>query len=212
MKNREKEYADHYKIVQSVTVGSKRFVLGQDDGCKQPFLVANHRVRMDGLFAEYYDVGISDDYMEILAAFIQRQKDECVVLMQQRRIRGSDGVLFRAADCLPNVEQQDLNGQIVVLNAKTLSPEFRIKEEQLFYVTGGFGAAAHARGTKVYGRDCCSGEGCYVQRSNILGILKPENIPLWAARNVEKFQAEIEAKLESAAEQKKKANRERTER
>lgn len=193
MSEQEKEMADKYEIIQSCTVGRKRFVIGECKESAERYMVANHRTKFDGMFDEYYDMGISNDYMEIIAAFIRRQKDELDAIRQQRRERGSDGIPFTAADCLPDGNKQDFSGQILVIKADVLDPEYRVKEEQLMYAVSGNGCAPDARGTKVFGRDCATGEKFYMRRQDIAGVLKPELVPVWAKENVQRFQAEISA-------------------
>jgi hypothetical protein len=203
MSEQEKEMAGEYEIIQSCIVGHKRFVIGRCDGKSDPYMVANHREKMDGMFSEYYDAGVSADYMEILGAYIQRQQDEYAVLMQQRAMRGSDGVPFTAEDCLPSFNEQNITHQIVVMDAKYLKPEFGIKEEQLFYPMSGFGCEPKGRGGKVFGRDCYTGEKYYVRREHIAGVLKPDRVPQWAADNVRAFQKaeKIQAQLANRREE-----------
>ena len=178
-----KEYAGEYEVVQSMEVGEKRFVLGCNDALAEPFMVANFRTKLDGLFSEYYEVGVSDDYMGILGEYLQRQQTAYAELVKQREARGSDGTVFGIEDCLPEAGKQRFVNRIVVMAPATLAPEFRIKEDQLLYVLGGNGAEPDSRGTKVYARDCWTGERFYVRRSDILGIIQPEKLPDWARQN-----------------------------
>lgn len=196
MSEEQKERAGDYEITQSCIVGRKRFVIGECQEKPEQYMVASHRTKFDGMFSEYYDVGISEDYMEILAAFIQRQKDELEAILQQRSSRGSDGIPYTAADCLPNIAEQDLTGQIVVIKADALDPEFRVKEEQLMFAISGNGCKPDARGTKVFGRDCYTGEKFYMRRAQIAGVLKPALVPPWAGKNVLRFQDEIRENLQ----------------
>lgn len=190
MEQPEKEYAGEYEITQSVTLGKKRFVIGRCDEKAEPYLIANHRTKFDRMFAEYYDVGVSSDYMEIMAAFIQRQKDELDVILQQRKERGSDGIPFGSEDCQMASLPESLVGQIAVLNAVALAPEYRVKEEQLIYVLGGFGAEKNSRGGKVFCRDCYTGERYYVRREDLLGVIRADRLPEWARVQVERFKRE----------------------
>ena len=183
----EKEYAGEYEIVQSMEIGSERLVLGRNDNLPKPFLVANHRTKLDGLFSEYFEVGVSDEYMEILGEYLQRQQKAYATLVQQREARGSDGTVFGAADCLPEPQKQRYVGQVVVMAPTSLAPEFRTKDNQLLYVVGGNGAEPNSRGTKVFVRDCWSGERFYVRRSDVIGILQPEKLPNWAKENAHIF-------------------------
>lgn len=199
MKKTEKEHAGDYEITQSCVIGKKRFVIGCCESKPQPYLIANHRTKLDGMFGEYYDVGVSADYTEILAAYIQRQKDELDVILQERRQRGSDGIPYTAADCLPDMDKQDLTRQIVVMKTESLNPEFRVKEEQLFYPLSGFGCAPNSRGGKVFGRDCYTGDPCYIRRENIAGVLKPELVPGWAADHARAFAKAEQAKAQMTA-------------
>lgn len=192
--NREdgKEFAGDYEITQSVQIGNRRFVIGRCDSKQEPFLVANFRTKLDGLFSEYYEVGVSDDYMQILGEYIQRQQKAYAEIVQTRDARGSDGTVFSAQDCLPHPEKQDYTGCIVAMRASELAPEYRTKEDQPLYVKDGNGAKPNACGTKVYVRECWSGDEFYVRRTDIQGVLQPDKLPEWAKENVAIFKQQEE--------------------
>lgn len=190
----EKEMAGEYEIIQSAEVGSKRFVIGRCPKKQEQYMVANCRAKFDDLLMEYYDVGISADYMEIWDAYMQRQHDEMDAVRQQRTMRGSDGIPYTISDCVKGGLKQNLTGQVLVMNAATLKPELAVKEEQLFYAISGFGTEPDGRGTKIFGRDCYTGDKFYVRRYDVLGVLEPKKLPEWAANRVERFEDEIAAK------------------
>lgn len=53
-------------------------------------------------------------------------------------------------DCIPDHYKNDINGKIIAINPAVLKPEYQRADRQLYYVTGGFGASANARGSAVF--------------------------------------------------------------
>lgn len=68
---------------------------------------------------------------------------------------------------------------------------------QLEYVAGGNGAQANPRGTKVYCKNLHDGKGSYYRRSDILGAVRPEELPTWAKERLGQIQAEKQKKRSS---------------
>ena len=65
----------------------------------------------------------------------------------------------------------------------------------MFLAEGGFGASPNSRGRKVYGCFLKDGEKTYYNRDEILGVLKEEFLPEWAAEKL----AEMENPAEESA-------------
>lgn len=99
--------------------------------------------------------------------------------------------LFGREHCETKGEEADYSGRIVVINPHVLKDEYKTPEDQLFLAAGGFGCNPNARGRKVYGRYIKDGEQTFYQREDIIGILKQEYVPDWAAERVREIKGEM---------------------
>ena len=190
----EKEYADNYEIIQSCKIGRRRIVLGEDLKSENPYFIATATPWLAGW--RYDECYISADYLEICREFVNRQQVELENLQKERAERNSDGIPYGQEVCVEESYKQNYTNRILVLKTEYLAPQFRVKEEQLVLAQSGFGCLPNARGTKVYCRDCWTGERFYVTRNDVMGIMKPESVPQWAMENVALFREEINEKRE----------------
>ena len=94
--------------------------------------------------------------------------------------------LFDYDDCLSEKDGElDYTGKVVVIDPHVLSDEYKWPETQLFYARCGFGCKPNSLGRKVFGTFLSDGEETYYLRSEILGIIKDECLPLWAREKLE---------------------------
>ena len=74
--NDKKRYAGDYEIIQSMSIGEKEFVLGENmnavDG--KFYIAANYE--SNELFERYTDVVYSCDYVDVASVFAQRLSEE----------------------------------------------------------------------------------------------------------------------------------------
>ena len=96
--------------------------------------------------------------------------------------------LFDASHCLPDDNDQDYTGKVVVIDPNILKDKYKTPEDQLFLAEGGFGASPNSRGRKVYGCFLKDGEKAYYNRDEILGVLKEEFLPEWAAEKLDELE------------------------
>ena len=89
--------------------------------------------------------------------------------------------------------QHDLRGKIVVIKPEVLRPEYRRATSQLYLCDGGFGAPPNSRGTACFCTQLYSGKSSYFERSDILGVIAPENLPKWAKHYLECIRQERQA-------------------
>ena len=92
-------------------------------------------------------------------------------------------------------------GKLVVLKAdrrdltarpEVLRREYRHATCQLQLCTSGSGAYPNSRGTACYCTELYSGQRARFERSDILGVIAPEDLPKWAKHYLELRQAEKE--------------------
>lgn len=72
---------------------------------------------------------------------------------------------------------------------------------QIKLCTGGFGAYPHSRGSACFCVDLYSGKEARFERQDILGTLKSEQLPQWAALGLEQYQSEHRQKTHKAREE-----------
>lgn len=81
---------------------------------------------------------------------------------------------YTAQDCSQTGYAMPIRDSVVVVFPQVLPPEH---PGQLFYCTGGNGANPNPIGRSVFTASLSTGEACRWQRSDIIGILKPELLP-----------------------------------
>lgn len=86
----------------------------------------------------------------------------------------SEKDLFTQEDCLRTGYDFSINGKVIVLKSSVLSEEFRETKHQLYFCTGGFGSNPNPSGRSVFAVSLAAGEQVRWNRSDILGIAKPE--------------------------------------
>lgn len=96
--------------------------------------------------------------------------------------------LFDASHCEKNDSEQNYTGKVVVIRPEILKDEYKTPEDQLFLVSGGNGARPNAIGRKVYGEFLKDGEKTHYFRDEIIGVLKGEYLPEWAAEKLAEAQ------------------------
>lgn len=88
--------------------------------------------------------------------------------------------------------QEDIRGKVVVIRPEVLRREYRHATCQLQLCTSGSGAYPNSRGTACYCTELYSGQRARFERSDILGVIAPEDLPKWAKHYLELRQAEKE--------------------
>jgi len=82
-------------------------------------------------------------------------------------------------DCIPDSHKQDYENKILVMNPDVLITNARHAQNSLWIAWGGFGCTYGARGQAVYAKNLFDGrESCW-ERSDFLGVVKPESLQKW---------------------------------
>lgn len=193
-----KRMAGDYVIIHALHIGDREIVLGENPagGRNERYMCA--LCESNGLFASYTEVMVSDDYPELAKLFGERvaeQAEKTRIALNGPKIQGIPNAPITAEGCEVISYQDDLNGKIVVIKPEVLRPEYRRATSQLQLCTGGFGASPNSRGTACYCTQLYSGKTSCFERSDILGVIAPENLPQWAKHGLECIrQAEKKAK------------------
>ena len=191
----EKRMAGDYEIIQAVHIGDREVVLGENPQDETGMKYMCAFCRQNALFAEYSEVMASDDFPEIVELFGQRiaeQAQKTHIELNKPRIQGIDDRPITAEGCIPISHEDDLHGKIIVIKPEVLRREYRHATCQLQLCTSGSGAYPNSRGSACYCTELYSGQRARFERSDILGVIAPEDLPKWAKHYLELRQAEKE--------------------
>ena len=178
----EKRMAGDYEIIQSVHIGDREIVVGENpaDADCLPYLVAYYE--SNAILGRYYDAVGSDDFPEIMEIYGQRimeQAQKTRAELSKPKIQGIDNSTITAEGCTPISYDDDLNGKVIVIKPEVLRPEYRSATSQVKLCTGGFGAYPHSRGTAVFCTEVYTGRQSRFERRDVLGVLEPDHQPQW---------------------------------
>ena len=194
--NDEKRTIGDWEVLQGIHVGDKEVVLLHDPrNVETPYAVCYNQ-RDNSMGIEYTAEGVgSTNYLEMMEEFLHRVQGQVDQVRADRERTNEPQEVFGEEHCLPSDgEEPDLHGRVAVIKPEALRPEYRNATVQLILVSGGFGAAAYARGTAVYGNYVFSGERADCRRHEILGILDPVKAPDWVKPGVEAIRAQQKEK------------------
>ena len=99
---------------------------------------------------------------------------------KKARVHGIPHILMTEAHCIPGSKEHDFTGQLIIVDAKQLLPEYRASDSQLVLCTHGNGARQGAIGISVFGKELSTGNTVCYSRHNIAGIADPRKLPEWA--------------------------------
>lgn len=179
----ENRKAGDYTIRQSITIGSKEFVLGEDLNNKDGnfYMLANYDEIFD-VIGTYENVLVGKDYLELVEKLTERISDEISRIKAERK--GYDPGIITSDMCTLDDYTKNIVGKVIVIKPEKLRPEYANELYQIVLATHGFGTAANSRGTKIFGRNLFNGENTLTRRPNIIGELKPEHYPEWLKNNI----------------------------
>ena len=185
----EKRKIGDYLILNSLKVGYKEIVIGEDINAFEGQRYLCCFVEHNAIFEHYDDAIVSDNYAEIVKEFGERTCSAAVEILnkqeQAEKTIGDDRELF-IDDC-DRVKPEDcIENKVLVINGDYLRPEFRRASRQLVLCTGGFGAQPNPRGRSCYCINLYDGKKACYYRSDVLGTVEPENLPDWAKTGLER--------------------------
>ncbi|ETT61788.1 hypothetical protein BSK66_24800 [Paenibacillus odorifer] len=187
----EKRMAGDYEVYQALRIGRVEVVLGIDmANTEKPYLVCY--CSQNNLFGidQYYGAEGFADYLVAMQEFNKLLQWEIEKLQTERSAITEPMLPIQLAQCLPIKSEDDLMGRIVVVRTEWLRPEFRTADNQLIWVTGGFGASGNSRGRAVYAETLYTGDEYRYNREDLMGFLNPAHTPTWATEKLAQRQAE----------------------
>jgi hypothetical protein len=180
----DKRVIDGYEERQSIQLAGRLVILAENQQADDPYFVCFAKWDNPLGATEYYDVGVTDDYVEAMRQFVDNVDSLLISLENERAAFGLAPQTFTAADCIPDSLNENLNGKAIVIKPEAFAPEYRSAEHQIQICLGGFGASANSRGTAVFCRNLYSGTESQFKRNDVAGIIDPARTPQWAARKL----------------------------
>lgn len=83
------------------------------------------------------------------------------------------------SDVIPKSNEQDYENKILVLDPNVLITNARNAQKSLWVAYNGFGCTYSARGQAVYAKNLFDDREAQWERSDFLGIVKPESLQKW---------------------------------
>ena len=178
--DQEKRMAGDYEIIHALHIGDREIVLGENPSAPEDERYVCAFCQQHEIFANYTEVMVSDDYPELVKLFGERvaeQAEKTRIALNGPKIQGIPNSAITAEDCEQVSYQEDIRGKVVVIRPEVLRREYRHATCQLQLCTSGSGAYPNSRGTACYCTELYSGQRARFERSDILGVIAPEDLP-----------------------------------
>ena len=185
--------AGSYAIRSAFFINGKEIVFGIDDKEKEPYLVAHCKYDNPFGVPEYYNCVAFDDYAEAMELLGRRISQEAEMSMETTIRRGVSNTLT-AEDCIPGSRSGDFQGELIVIRPDCLQRDRRTADYQLCRAVDGFGCKANAHGQAVYVKTVFDGRSLRYDRSDVLGVIRPDRIPGWANERLEQGKDQLKPK------------------
>ena len=200
----EKRMAGDYEIIHAFHIGDKEIVIGENinaPGDERYMCAYCEKNEILGLYSDFW---VSDDFCEIVKKYAERlseQAEKTRVALFTPIFQGIDITPVLKAECTPVSSKDDLNGKIVVIKQDVLRQEYRRCTNQIKLCTGGFGAYPNSRGSACFCVDLYSGKTNRYERQDIMGTLREDQLPKWAALGLDQYRNEQRQKSQKAKEE-----------
>lgn len=193
MENEKRKVGD-YTVLCAVNIGSREIILAENEQSAngERFLCC-YGERND-IFEKFTECAVGDDYIDAALFFAERIKQDAERFREEVEKLDIPVTVITQVDCIPDHYKNDINGKIIAINPAVLKPEYQRADRQLYYVTGGFGASANARGSAVFCKNLYDGKNTRFERMDVLGEIKPERMPDWAKEKAAAFSRTIQGK------------------
>jgi len=182
-----------YEVQHAIHIGDKEIIFAVDMNADKGnyYLVCN--ATRNELFESFTEGSGSGDFLEMMKEFIDRVGRQIeAVRSEQEQINLPDAI-FTAEHCFSLDYKMDIKNKVVAIRADVFRPEYRRGDNQLVYVTGGFGANANSRGNAVFCYKLNNGESTRFERYDVLGEIRPESMPEWAKEKLAAVKEKIAA-------------------
>lgn len=185
----EKRIIDGYEILHAAHIGDQEIVMGfnlQEEAA--PYVTAS--CRYNGIRERLVDTMEFSDGLKALQDFSSRLVDRVIILQEEQDKLDTYGIhreILGENHCIPNSEEINLAGKVVIRKPEILRAEYQTAAHQLALAVGGFGCSPKARGNAVIVKTLMSEENVRWDRLDILGVADPEKLPAWAVQQLERI-------------------------
>ncbi len=189
----EKRMAGDYEIIHAFHIGDKEIVIGENVNAPGDERYMCAFCEKNEILGLYSDLWVSDDFCEIAKLYADRlseQAEKTRAALFTPKFQGIDTTPLTKADCSPISYKDDLNGKIVVIKQEVLRQEYRRATNQIKLCTGGFGASPNSRGSACYCVDLYSRTTSRYERQDVMGTLREDQLPKWAALGLDQYRNE----------------------
>ena len=181
----EKRMVGDYEIINAVHIGDKEILLGENmndsDGnyymtcCAEKYFIHEF----------YENATVGSDFLEIAQIFADNLKEQVEKTKNSQDKINTERKAITPEMCDTNVFGDSFIGELLVVKAEAMRPEYRNDINQLLFCKSGNGANPNGHGSSIYGDLLSNGERVHFFRGDILGKLKPEHYPKWAEKRIE---------------------------
>ena len=175
----DKRNIEGYVELSSLQLAGRLVILAENPDVDHPYMVANCRWDNPLNITEYYDAIVTDDYIEAVGEFVNRQSTFLEQLKAERAESGLPFNTLTVADCIPHAMDGNITGHYIIIKPESLSPEYRTADHQIKLCTGGNGTRPEALGSAVFCTDLYSGEKSRFERWDVAGVYDLEKAPDW---------------------------------
>lgn len=200
----EKRMAGDYEIIHAFHIGDKEIVIGENINAPGDERYMCAFCEKNEILGLYSDLWVSDDFCEIAKIYADRlseQAEKTRAALFKPKFQGIDTTPLTKADCAPISSNDDLNGKIVVIKQEVLRQEYRRATNQIMLCTGGFGASPNSRGSACYCVDLYSRTTSRFERQDVMGTLRENQLPKWAALGLDQYRNEQRQKSSKSKEE-----------
>mgnify|MGYP003301800375 CR=1 FL=1 len=200
----EKRMAGDYEIIHAFHIGDKEIVIGENVNTIGDERYMCAYCDRNEIFGLYSDLWVSDDFCEIVKKYAERlseQAEKTRITLKTPILQGIDITPLLRSECTPISYEDDLNGKIVVIKQEALRQEYRRSTNQLKLCTGGFGASPNSRGSACYCVDLYTGKTSRYERQDVMGTLREDQLPQWAALGLDRHRNEKRHKSAKSKEE-----------
>lgn len=195
----EKRIVGGYEVINSVHIGDREIVLGENMNDKDGLHYMVSNVYRTEFYESYRDAYICEDFVKIAAIFADRVKEQVESVREELAKENAPLQVITDDMCNKDVFSENMEGKILVVKPEVLRPEYRTASHQIIRCTGGNGASPTARGRAVFCDVCFSGSRTRFDRTDILGELKIDKYPEWLSDKLKMLEVRDKSEKQKGA-------------
>lgn len=171
----------NYEIEQDINISGNHYIFAVDKSDEYPYMVTD--MEINDIFTKYTNTVASDDYIEAMLEWntrintaLQKAQEKLSQIQEFQVLSNNDVTAINYSD--------NITGKIVVIKPDVFLREAQFSQNQIMLVNGGFGAEANSRGRTIFCTRISDGSHQKFYRSDVLGVIKPDNTPKWAVDKI----------------------------